>query len=75
METREDAFANENRSAPDLQPEATDPARRTFLQGALAASAAALGALGAASLAHAQTELKRTTISHYYVPATDKTVH
>jgi acetamidase/formamidase len=75
METREDAFANENRSAPDLQPEATDPARRTFLQGALAASAASLGALGAASLAHAQTDLKRSTISHYYVPATDKTVH
>ena len=75
METREDACANEDRSALDRQPEATDPARRNFLQGALAASAASLGALGAASLAHAQTELKRSTISHYYVPATDKTVH
>jgi acetamidase/formamidase len=75
MEKREDAFANENRSVPDPQPEATDPARRNFLQGALATGAASLGALGAASLAHAQTELKRSTISHYYVPATDKTVH
>jgi acetamidase/formamidase len=75
MQTREDAFADENRSAPDPQPEATDPARRNFLQGALAASAASLGALGAASLAQAQTDLKRSTISHYYVPATDKTVH
>ncbi len=75
METREDVAATENRSAPDLQAEATDPARRNFLQGALAVSATSLGALGAASLAHAQTELKRSTISHYYVPATDKTVH
>ena len=31
--------------------------------------------MGTASLAHAQTGLKRSTISHFYVPATDKTVH
>lgn len=51
-----------------------DPARRRFLQGTLA-STAALGSLGAASLAQAQTELKRSTINHYHIPATDQTVH
>jgi len=49
-----------------------DPARRRFLQGTLA-STVALGSLGAASLA--QTELQRSTINHYHVPATDQTVH
>jgi len=51
-----------------------DPARRRFMQGTLA-STAALGSLGAASLAQAQTELKRSTINHYHIPATDQTVH
>jgi len=75
MGTTEDSFNDKDHveQAPDIA--AADPARRNFLQGALAASAASLGALGASSLAHAQTELKRSTISHYYVPATDKTVH
>ncbi len=41
----------------------------------MAGAAAALGSLGAASLAHAQTAIKRGTLSHYHVPATDKTVH
>jgi acetamidase/formamidase len=53
----------------------TDTARRNFLQGALAAGAATLGTMGAASLSHAQTELKRSTINHFYVPPTDRTVH
>jgi len=52
----------------------TDPARRRFMQGTLA-STAALGSLGAASLAWAQTELQRSTINHYHIPATDQTVH
>jgi hypothetical protein len=43
-----------------------EPSRRRFMQGTLA-SAAALGSLGAASLAHAQTELKRSTINHYHL--------
>jgi len=75
MGTTEDSFNDKDHveQAPEIA--AADPARRNFLQGALAASAASLGALGASSLAHAQTELKRSTISHYYVPATDKTVH
>jgi acetamidase/formamidase len=51
-----------------------DPARRRFLQGTLA-STVALGSLGAASLAQAQTELQRSTIDHYHIPATDQTVH
>jgi acetamidase/formamidase len=51
-----------------------DPARRRFLQGTLA-STVALGSLGAASLAQAQTELQRSTINHYHIPATDQTVH
>ena len=55
---------------------APDAGRRGFLQGgAVAAGAAALGSIGAASLAHAQTAIKRGTLSHYHVPATDKTVH
>ena len=52
----------------------TDPSRRRFLQGAIA-SATALGSLGAGSLAHAQTALQRSTLSHYRIAATDKTVH
>jgi acetamidase/formamidase len=56
--------------------ESADPGRRAFLQGGtVAGSIAALGSLGAASLAHAQTGLRRSTLSHYHVPATDKTVH
>jgi acetamidase/formamidase len=58
--------------------DAVDTSRRNFLHNAAATGAASLGAMGtmgAASLAHAQTGLKRSTISHYYVPATDKTVH
>ena len=51
-----------------------DPARRRFMQGTLA-STAALGSLEAASLAQAQTELQRSTINHYHIPATDQTVH
>jgi acetamidase/formamidase len=56
--------------------EVTDTGRRGFLQAsAIAGAAAALGSLGASSLAHAQTATKRSTLSHYHVPATDKTVH
>ncbi len=36
---------------------------------------AALGALTTSSLAHAQTSVGRSTLSHYHVPANDKTVH
>jgi acetamidase/formamidase len=56
----------------DEQPAA--PERRSFLQGSLA-GAAALGAIAAPALAHAQTAVSRTTISHHYLPANDKTVH
>jgi len=63
-------------SSPQAESQAlpADPARRRFMQGTLA-STAALGSLGAASLAQAQTELQRSTINHYHIPATDQTVH
>jgi Acetamidase/Formamidase family len=51
-----------------------DPSRRGFIQGSLL-GAAALGALTASSLAHAQTTVGRSTLNHYHVPANDKTVH
>lgn len=53
-----------------------DAGRRGFLQGgAIASAAAALGSLGASSLAYAETATKRATMSHFHVPATDRTVH
>jgi acetamidase/formamidase len=51
-----------------------DASRRSFIQGALA-TGAALGSIGAASLAHAQTGMKRSTISHYQIAASAETVH
>jgi len=59
-------------------PRPADASRRSFLQGTLASSAAAaaaLGGLGTSSLALAKTEMKRSTISHYSIPATADTVH
>jgi acetamidase/formamidase len=58
-------------------PKPPDASRRSFLQGSLAgtAAAAALGGLGTSSLALAKTEMKRSTISHYAIPATADTVH
>jgi acetamidase/formamidase len=74
MEKKEHDCTNAD-CAPVAPVGGTDPSRRNFLQGALAAGAASLGAMGASSLSHAQTDLKRSSIGHYYVPATDKTVH
>jgi acetamidase/formamidase len=51
-----------------------DQSRRSFMQGSLM-GAATLGALTTSSLAHAQTSVGRSTLSHYHVPANDKTVH
>jgi len=51
-----------------------DTSRRSFIQGSLT-TAAALGSVSAASLAHAQTGMKRTTINHYHVAAAAETVH
>ncbi len=56
-------------------PKPADASRRSFLQGSLAGTAAALGGLGTSSLALAATEMKRSTISHYAIPATADTVH
>jgi acetamidase/formamidase len=53
-----------------------DSSRRGFLQGGLvSAGAGALAALGAPALAHAQTAVPRTSLTHFQVPANDKTVH
>jgi len=54
-----------------------DPSRRRFLRDGLvgAASAGALSTLAAPALAHAETGVARTTLNHFHVPASDKTVH
>src|SRR5262245_12354442 len=57
---------------PHNQP--ADASRRSFIQGALA-TGAALGSIGAASLAHAQTAMKRSVISHTHIRASAETVH
>ena len=54
--------------APTMTDQPADTSRRNFIQGALA-SGAALGAIGSASLAHAQTQLTRSTINHYHIAA------
>jgi acetamidase/formamidase len=75
MEEKQGTCASLDCAGTATPAEGTDTARRNFLTGALAAGAASLGAMGAPSLSHAQTDLKRSSISHYHVPATDKTVH
>jgi hypothetical protein len=54
----------------------TREGRRNFLKGALAVGgvAASLGTVGVPS-AQAQPGMVPGTKNHYYVPATDKTVH
>jgi acetamidase/formamidase len=54
---------------------ASDPSRRSFLTGMAATGAAALGSMSAASLAHADTAMKRTTLSHVHIGASADTVH
>jgi acetamidase/formamidase len=72
-ETR-DPLAETSPSTAEAAPE--DPARRNFMLGSLAgAGAVALAGLSSSALAQAQTAPTRTTISHHYVPASDKTVH
>ena len=56
-----------SKDAPD-EPEVEDNSRRHFVQGTLI-GAAALGALSAPSLAHAQTGIRRSSINHYHLPA------
>jgi acetamidase/formamidase len=55
---------------------AENASRRSFIQGSLG-GAAALGALAAPALAQAQapTTIAKSTLSHWHVPANDKTVH
>lgn len=51
-----------------------DPSRRFCIQ-ETRVSTAVPGSIDAGALAHAQTHLQRSTISHYHVPATAQTVH
>jgi FtsP/CotA-like multicopper oxidase with cupredoxin domain len=74
MDSHHPQFAYTDMPQADYPSLSADPSRRRFLQGTLA-SAAALGNIGAAALAHAQTGLQRSTLSHYHLAATDKTVH
>jgi acetamidase/formamidase len=66
------------RPDPDRQPE-VDPGRRSFLKGALTVGgvAASMGTIGIspAAAAPAQPGMVPGSRNHYYVPATDKTVH
>jgi len=62
-------------SSPSVTPAAADPARRSFLTGMAATGAAALGSMSASSLAHADTAMKRTTLSHVHIGASADTVH
>lgn len=64
----------QNESTPDSAAQPSGSSRRSFIQGTLA-SGVALGSIGAASLAHAQTGMKRSTINHYHIAATADTVH
>ena len=66
--------AEQHESAHDSTDRPSDTSRRSFIQGTLA-TGAALGSIGAASLAHAQTEMKRSTINHFHIAATAETVH
>src|SRR5262245_8409928 len=71
-----DATAEASSAAPIDEPEPA-PSRRTFLRGSLL-GAGALGALGAVSapdLARAQVGASKSTVNHYHLPASDKTVH
>jgi acetamidase/formamidase len=62
----------------DRQPE-VDAGRRSFLKGALTLGgvAASMGTVGISSVGDAQAQpgIVSGTRNHYYVPATDKTVH
>ena len=66
--------AEQHESAHDSTDRPSDTSRRSFIQGTLA-TGAALGSIGAASLAHAQTGMKRSTINHFHIAATAETVH
>ena len=69
-----DPLADASSTTADPAPD--DPARRNFMLGSLAgAGAVALAGLSSSALAQAQTAPTRTTLSHHYVPASDKTVH
>lgn len=67
-----------NESATDADQE-SGPGRRDFLKGVVAAGGLAASAAGGAlsSVVNAQAQPTRVpgTTNHYYVPATDKTVH
>jgi acetamidase/formamidase len=64
----------QNKAAHDSADQPSDTSRRNFIQGTIA-TGVALGGIGAASLAHAQMGMKRSTLNHYRIAATAETVH
>ncbi len=66
--------AEKEDGAPAGMDHPSDSSRRRFIQGTLA-TGAALGSMGAASLAHAQVGMKRSSFNHYHIAATAETVH
>ena len=66
---------NDDDNDPSDRGDDSTDGRRGFLQASLTAGAGALAALGAPALAHAQTAVPRTTLSHFHVPASANTVH
>ena len=64
----------QNEATHDIADQPSDTSRRSFIQGTIA-TGAALGGIGAASLAHAQMGMKRSTLNHYRIAATAETVH
>jgi hypothetical protein len=64
----------QNEATHDSADQPSDTSRRSFIQGTIA-TGAALGGIGAASLAHAQMGMKRSTLNHYRIAATAETVH
>ena len=67
----------ERENPEQVEPEAPpiDAGRRNFVRGSMIGGAAALGALTAPSLAQAELSVAKSSISHYHVPASDKSVH
>ncbi len=71
-------FSKDGIASPEPGPEIDDD-RRRFLQGALIAGGSAVAAPGLIGAAEAQTSAAAAAgegrKNHYFVPATDKTVH
>jgi acetamidase/formamidase len=59
----------------DLDDRPDSPSRRHFMQGSIAGAMLSASAGGITSLASAQAQPTKSTVSHYHVPANSETVH